>query len=479
MFNKVIINKNVFYLALLILAGSFLRYLYFLEVDGWFDEWNMLYTIDPNISNENTWKRYYGYRGSPLYFLPEYYPPLNAFLFKFILNIIGYSIENTRIISLIFSFGSLYLIFSLSKILTNFKYSLIALIVCSLNLFLIWQSSEIRPHSFVVFFSLLNLVFFFKVLNKNFISNKINYLLYFLISLILLSSWPFTLIVFFSKIVFLSQIYFLNKKINQSLLICLVIILLFYILFNIEYLLYHLARDEHYTKLYLSFFYSYHFRSFFGSITMGGIFLITFSSLLIYNLRNIIFIYKKENLLIFIILSSYFLTIVYSLIGASVISPKYVIFILPMIIIWVTLKIGVSNFKYKNYVLIFLIISSILNFFINFQNNPIDRPPSKKLLNIIALSDTKKIFTNESEVFNNFIRTHKVFKKNSLSINKINEIPFDNTSFWFLCLNNPRFAVGDNNLPDDKKCKILDSYDQLLLLKEIKVTDYILKKYEN
>ena len=479
MFNKEKINKNIFYVSLIIFLGCLLRYYYFIGVDGWFDEWNMLYTIDPSISNEDTWKRYYGYRGRPFYLLPEYYPPLNAFFLKFILNIFGYNIETARLTSVFFGFGSIFLVYNLSSILTNFKYSLIATIIFSLNLFLIWQSSEIRPHSFVVFFSLLNLILFFKILDKNFLSNKKFYFFYLIASLILLSSWPFTLIIYFAKVVYLIQNFIINKQKNISIFFCLILTFIFYILLNIDYLIYHLARDEHYTKLYLSFFYSYHFRSFFGSIILGSIFLVTFATLIIINLKKIIYECKKDNLLIIIILSSYFLTIVYSIIGASVISPKYIIFILPLIILWITLKIGSLDFKYKNFIHIFLIISSVLNIFFNIQNIPIDRPPSKKILNIIASSNTKTIYTPESVVFNNFISIHKVFQKNNFLIKEIKDISIDDKSIWFLCLNNPRFQMGANTLPDEKKCKILDDYSYLTLTKEIKLVDYILKKYEN
>jgi hypothetical protein len=479
MFNSDSKNKKIFYIGLVIFIGCFLRYHYFTSIDGWYDEWNMLYTIDPNISNEDTWKRYYGYRGAPNLILPEYYPPLNAFFMKFILGIFGYNIETTRLVSIIFGSSSLFLVFYLSKILTNFKYSLITTIIASLNLFLIWQSSEIRPHSFVVFFSLLSLIYFFKILDKDFLTNKKNYFFYLITSLILLSSWPFTLIIYFAKVIYLIQKFFIHQKKNKSVFFFFILILIFYVYLNIDYLIYHLSRDEHYTKLYSSFFYSYHFRSFFGSISLGAIFLVTFGILLIINLKKIIFKSTKDNLLIIIILSSYFLTIMYSVIGASVISPKYIIFILPLIIIWITLKISNSNFKYKKVLFIFLLISTILNAFINFQNNPIDRPPTKKILKIIALSDTNKIFTQEEYVFNNFINIHKISKKNKFIIKRVEDISPEDKNFWFLCLNNPRFAVGDNNLPEEEKCKSLDDNQNLSLIKKIKVIDYILKKYEN
>ena len=80
-------------------------------------------------------------------------------------------------------------------------------------------------------------------------------------------------------------------------------------------------------SLYSSFFYNYHFRTFFGSPILGGVYLITFSLLLIKNLKKIIFLNEKENLIIYIILSSYLLTLSYTLLRASIMSPKYVIFL--------------------------------------------------------------------------------------------------------------------------------------------------------
>ena len=165
------------------------------------------------------------------------------------------------------------------------------------------------------------------------------------------------------------------------------------------------------------------------------------------------------------------LTIIYSIISAPVISPKYVIFILPLIIIWMTIKIGESDLKFKNYLLIALIFASVLNSVINFYNIPIDRPPTKKILKIISNSNTSKILTLETTVFNNFISTHKIFAKENLSIDKIEDINSIKEDFWFLCLNNPRFAVGDNDFTDQKNCKTLDKINYIVLKKEIRFPD--------
>ena len=62
--NKIFIyNKNNFFFIFIITFSFFLKFYYFLNLDSWFDEWNMIYTVDPNISNKLTWERFYGDRG--------------------------------------------------------------------------------------------------------------------------------------------------------------------------------------------------------------------------------------------------------------------------------------------------------------------------------------------------------------------------------------------------------------------------------
>ena len=130
-----------------------------------------------------------------------------------------------------------------------------------------------------------------------------------------------------------------------------------------------------------------------------------------------------------------------------------------------------------------LIFGSLLNCIIYFYDNPIDRPPTKEVLKIVSNSNTNKILTLDGTVFANFIRTNKIFVKNNLSIkdiswqNKFEDINLDKESFWFLCLNNARFGVGKNILPDSEQCKFLDNYSYLILDEEIRLPDYLLKKY--
>ena len=163
--NKILIyNKNNFFFILIITISFSLKFYYFLNLDSWFDEWNMIYTVDPNISNKLTWERFYGDRGDG--FLPEYYPPINAFLLKYFLKYTSYYTEYARVYSLIFGLSSSLLVYILANKISGKKCAYISTIIFGLNLFIIWQSNEIRPHSFVLFFSLLNLIFFLKIIEK-------------------------------------------------------------------------------------------------------------------------------------------------------------------------------------------------------------------------------------------------------------------------------------------------------------------------
>ena len=123
--------------------------------------------------------------------------------------------------------------------------------VFALNLFLIWQSSEIRPHSFVLFFSILNLILFINLIKNN--KSTILIITYLISSLILLSSWPFALTIYMGKTAYILVHY---RKLNLPIIKIFIIfslIILFYVFLNYEYLIYHLKRDSHYTNLEIFF----------------------------------------------------------------------------------------------------------------------------------------------------------------------------------------------------------------------------------
>jgi len=459
------------------------RYYLFDGRDSWHDEWHSLYVADPNISNELTLQRFYGDKGDT--FLTEYYPPLYLFILKYFFILFGYTDDNGRWLSLIFGTLTVPLAMYLTQLLSNTKkYQFTAFLVC-FNLFLTWQSLEIRAHSIFIACTLLSIILFYKILEKKTI---LLFIIYFIVSVFLLSLWPITGAVFFGKTIYLVKDYLIKKKIEIKVFILFTIILLTYLLLNADYLKFNLDRDYHYTNLYKTFFINFHFRSFFGSIFLGGVFLIIFSLIFIKNIKSLIFKNYKENLVFYIIFSSYFLTLLYTFFKASIMSPKYVLFILPLIIIWISLKIDSINIKISpNKIKLILTTLTIIFFIININQSPIDRPPTKKLVEQIINQDIHLIVTTENDVFNNYLRTQTKIVQNSIMVLKEKDpIPKDINIFWFVCLNNPRFSIGDkglliNNPKIEAKCLNFNPYNKnfVEILPIVNDTqDYLIRKFK-
>lgn len=467
-------KKVLIYLVITIIALT-IRFYVMNGKESWHDEWHSIYVSDPNIELNQTMDRYWGNKGDT--FLTEYYPSFYLILLKFFFKLFGYTDEIGRVFSLIFGILSIPLsLYIFENINKNNKINYYFGFALAFNLFLIWQSLEIRAHSLSMFLSLLSIVLFLKILKKN---NKILYIFYFLVSVLNLSIWPITLTIYFGKIIFLLKKFIFKKKEIKIKIIILNIffIIIFYIILNYNYLFYNINRTEHYTLLKNTFFINYHFRSFFGSIALGAVLLIIFTYFFLKNIKEIIFNNSNSNLIIYIIISTYILTLLYSFFRAPIMSPKYVMFILPLIIIWIFTNIqNEINKKLLNIILTSLIIVAGI---FNLKNFPIKSPPTANALEIIVKNNGKYLFTSENEVFNNYIKTKKIFIKNHLILIenkiKINEINIG--EIWFICLNNPSFAVGDNNFPDEKKCTQNNIPENYNLNQFIHIKDFIIKSY--
>ena len=104
-------NQKLIVLSLKVLF-IFLTFLYLLYFDDYYDDWNFFYTVDANVSNEETWQRhYYGDRGG--WVLKEAYPWVFTYFTKYILKFIGYSVENTHYFLLFFSILSIFTFYKL------------------------------------------------------------------------------------------------------------------------------------------------------------------------------------------------------------------------------------------------------------------------------------------------------------------------------------------------------------------------------
>ncbi len=479
------IDHKIVILFFFILFSS-LSYLYLNSFDDYYDDWNFFFTVDATVSDEENWQRhYYGDRGDGA-ILKEAYPWVFTYITKYLLKIIGYSVENTHYFLLVFSILSIIIFYKLSSLIKdNIKFKIIVLTLFSLNLFLIRELNSFRPHSLTLFLSLVSSFYYIKlfVLKSK---EKKNLIIYFLSTLLMLTLWPQSVAIFIGQIIF--AMIFLNLK-----KIFLISFIFFcYIFLNLDYLIYlsgGVGTGEFgYTPLELKFFTNYFFRTFFGSIIFGAFMLILFSFFLIkkimslnvrLNFKFIKEIRKKEltpvNYLLVVILSIYLVGITYSLLRTSIMAPKYFIPLLPLIILWIGYYLHLTKNNNLFFCTIFL---AFINCIIFWKDIPIDRPPMREALKTIYDEDKniKQVFTTERPAFNNFLSNYRFAQKNGFVINNLNKFSEKNIqkNFAILCLNNPRFAVGNLNLEDDEKC--IESYkkNNFILIKTTKIDDFMI-----
>ncbi len=476
------LNKNNHRTIILFIFLIFviLNCFYLHSFDDYFDDWNFFYTVDSNISDQQTWQRHY-HGNKEDYIMREAFPWVFTYFIKYLLKFFGYSVENTHYILLSFSIISIFAYYKLSHFLSkDYNFKIIVLILFSLNLFLIRELNSFRPHSPTLFFSLVSSYYFIKIFIKNSFSKK-NYFIYFLSTFLMLTLWPQSLAFFAGQIVF-AFIFFSNFK----RILVLPAIFISYVLINIDYIFYLTVDFEWgYTPFHEKFFLNYFFRSFFGSILFGGFMLILFAYFLIkkffsFNLKLNFKLFKKNgltpvNYFLTIILTVYSLVIIYSLLRTSVMAPKYFIPLVPIIILWIGYNIYLTKNKFLYFGTIFLTIINCIYFW---NDIPIKRAPNKEVLKIITNSKSNEVYIPKSGAGD--IPYIHYLKNYNISLNEnINFKIYDKTQslpdeFWYLCLNNPRYAYGENNLPDKKECHVFHKNENFQLIKTIRLPDYLL-----
>ena len=112
-------NKyNLFFLFFLILFFLTYNYLFYFNINCWFDEWATLLVTDPNIDMKEFFSRLNGNENNN--YIPENVPFIYYLVLKYFFNIFGYTITNGKIFSIIFFLGSLLLLYRILLFITNY-----------------------------------------------------------------------------------------------------------------------------------------------------------------------------------------------------------------------------------------------------------------------------------------------------------------------------------------------------------------------
>ncbi|MBD1160267.1 hypothetical protein IDG51_03215 [Pelagibacterales bacterium SAG-MED14] len=452
-------KKNSLILVGLLLLGFLLRYFNTISDGYWFDETLSFFISDPNISFQDFVLRHKTIIGGA-----EHNPILYFLILREYLNLIGYSSENARLFTILIGSSSILIAFFYFSYLNNKKKIFYIISFLIFNIFLIWQSKEVRPASIILFFSLINNLYFLFYINN---LSKFNTLVLIILNCILLSLYPFTIVVLIAQLI--TCLYFVNKN-KLRFIFIFVFSITFYFFFNYEYILMKLTSvSSHWGTLDIKFFFNYFYRTFFGSIFLGGISLILtfFAFIEIFRKK------KYKNFFIFfnftLIIVSYLFVVVYSILISGIAVPRYFIFIIPSIILIIT---DFLFDKKKIYLNLYLILT-IFNTLIIYDNFKIKKPPVYELVKTLDARSKNLYLTDDKWLFNHFITNNNYISSKYKFIKNIDSVP----NFWHVCLNNPRYAVGNNiNLPDEKSCQII--INNYKLIEVIRLDDFKLSLFQ-
>ena len=444
-------KKSILFLSIwFILIGVFLR-LYQLNFENyWLDEMISFWVADPSLSLNDTFSRRDQIEQSPILF---------DLILKKYLEFFSYDPEIGRHVPFIFGILSIPLLGLLSYQISKNNSFLLSILLISINIYLINYSQETRPYSLVFFLSIINLIFYYKIVSVDISFSKkiIFFLLFVFFSVLTLSSHPFTFILFFSQI--LNSIYFFfffNKK-NYLFFLSIPIILLTYLFFNFNYIISQLSYNEFFlSHENWKFFYNYYFSRFFGSKIMGLVYLSTLIYLVITFKRKIFLTSNNYLLLIFIFLFSYIIPLVYSYLKTPILTDRYIIFVLiPILILISSLIFEVKNKKVKKFLLIFILVPTIINNYMEIKNREAKKPEFTKFFNDVKKNESKNLIintpNNELKVVENYISSLKEFKNKKFKIYNINKISRDEKMVWVICYE-PLIGF-DCTLPNNKESK--------------------------
>lgn len=457
-------SYNIFLISAISIFAFFCLYQINLE-DLWYDELLTFWITNPSFSNQETYQNIILYENTP---------PLYYFIIKYFFNIFGYNPDFVRYPNVIFNILSLFILFKISRLISDkkfFIYSCIALF--SLNYFIVSYSQEARVYSFFCFTSTLYIYFYLKTLSCN---NIFTYILFFLSGFVALNSFIFSALIL-TTIIFFEIINY--KKIAKFYIIqsinALTIIISIYL--NLDFI--ESIANFRATSINLPdfnfYFLNFFFKQFFGSKIMGLIFFLCFLISLIKIIKNL----KKQNksgeinFLSLVILISYAIPLAYGYIFQPVLNDKYIIYIVPIIIIIISFHFSIDNQNIYKKILIFLIFISFLNLTIKIKKSEIDKPEFSKIINeILQNNNNDKIFIYGLTIgpnkkldnlsINNYLE-QKIISNELIAINKKIKkntwvICYDPSNLFEKCLKTLEAIKFENNIKQKIKRYMVSAY---------------------
>jgi hypothetical protein len=427
---QTLLENRVFYFSLIIsIAFYFILYQINVE-DLWYDEIASFWVADPNMSFQETNDRWLKSENTPI---------LYYIIIKFFFNLFGYDPNLLRIVNIpLFIISLIYFNSILSKVSKNIFFIFFASLLFIFNSFLIAYAQEGRVFMLFCMLSLM-LINQYMLLNqpfKNITYAKFQYFILFLLTFTLLNTFIFSLLILGSIIFY--EIFFKINKINYIILVLIFLPIVLFILINYQFLLNLMKFDSPIQHLDINFYYNFYFKQFFGSKIMGLFFLIFFLWSIFYFIKLKI---KNENitLIFLIIFFSYFVPIIYGFFFTPVLQDKYIIYVVPLIILIISYFIThYFNVRKNNMLVGFIILLSLSNQLFKNYKSDINKPMFKSAIEkVIKINKSKLIYASYSDNKNELVNSQLQNYFKHLSLVRINNLSIIkkplNNNFFLIC----------------------------------------------
>ena len=348
------IEKQILYIALIIFFGSFLRGYNINFNDFWSDEMVSFYLSNPHI----------GFIDSINIIFKINLTVTFEIILKYFHLIFGYDIYVSRYLNLFLSTLSILYFYKLTKNNSSEKVAILAILLLSLNIFHIRYAVELRSYtlSFLMVIIFLNLIFKHGQVRQKI--NLIRSLKIIVVSILMLFSHAFTILVPLSLNTFLFLKYIYQKKFTKGEFLIFTTNIITTAIFLFVYIQNITHTPSWISQIKFSFYTNYFFSNFFGSRLIGGIYLLVLIYLLCTLIKKI---FKEMNIDFFftiLIFLTYTITIIYGYLVEPILIPRYIIFILiPVLFLICNLVFNIKSKILRFTILLILVLPTFINHF--------------------------------------------------------------------------------------------------------------------
>ena len=421
-------------LSIILIIGISLRF-YGLTVQSyWVDELFTLFTANPNATLAEAIHRV---------FHDLVHPPVYNVLLWVWFELFGFTEYVGRSFSAFTGSLSIIAIYYLGKETFNKNVGIYAALIVSLNYFLIYYSQDVRSYSIFVLWTILSYLFLFKAIRTQ---STYNIVLYILFTLLLIYTHYFAFFLVGSQF-FVFLYYIAISTTNRKKLIYTAVAPMIVIALSIAPLLYNILSSDAtiaaermaWCKEPTPYFFLSYIKEYFSyqSVLFGILLLILAVKIYQKKIKNSHIIYA---LIIWIVIS-FLLPYIKSMISYPILTDRYTIYVLPAMILLISVAIdSIENKKLKYIILAFIIFFSVFRLYrYDYYSKPVKEEWRKVTNYVIADSENFPIYTpyyyqGHTEHFNTYFEILKS-KKRALSLAQLTkELDSGNapSHFWII-----------------------------------------------